>query len=121
MTKEKPVTVVSLSPFLRAARTLGLAEEEIQAMEDAVAYAPLEGDLIEGAGGIRKRRISIPGRNKGKSGGGRVFTIFFHWEAPVYILALIDKSVEATLSAAEKSELAEIARQLKSMVRRPRE
>jgi len=115
---ETPVTVVSLSPFLRGAKALGLSEEEIQAIETAIAYSPQEGHLIEGAGGIRKRRFAIPGRSKGKSGGARIFTVFFHAEAPVYILALLDKSVAANLSAAEKGELARIAYELKSALKR---
>jgi hypothetical protein len=115
---ETPVTVVSLSPFLRGAKALGLDEAEIQAIETAIAYSPEEGDLIQSAGGIRKRRFAMPGRNKGKSGGARIFTVFFHAEAPVYILALLDKSVAASLSAAEKNELARIAYELKSALKR---
>ena len=115
---ETPVTVVSLSPFLRGAKALGLDEEEIQAIETAIAYSLQEGNLIEGAGGIRKRRFAIPGRNKGKSGGARIFTVFFHAEAPVYILALLDKSVASNLSAAEKGDLARIVHELKLALKR---
>jgi hypothetical protein len=68
---------------LRAAKALSLSEDEIQEIETAIAYSPEDGDLIEGAGGIRKRRFAIPGRNKGKSGGVRIFTAFFHAGAPV--------------------------------------
>jgi hypothetical protein len=111
--RETPVTVVSLSPFLRAAKALSLSEDEIQEIETAIAYSPDDGDLIQGAGGIRKRRFAIPGRNKGKSGGVRIFTVFFHAEAPVYILTLLDKSVASNLSTSERNELAGIARKLK--------
>ncbi len=110
---EAPVTVVSLSPFLPGARALGLSDDEIQEIEVTIAYSPQDGDLIEGTGGIRKRRFAIPGRNKGKSGGARIFTIFFAAHAPVYILALLDKSVASNLSATETNELAAIARKLK--------
>jgi hypothetical protein len=120
MVRETPVTVVSLSPFLRAAKGLNLSDEEIQEIETAIAYSPEDGDLIEGAGGIRKRRFAIPGRNKGKSGGARIFTVFFHAEAPVYILTLLDKSVTSNLSANERNELAVIARRLKLALKGPR-
>jgi hypothetical protein len=113
-----PVTVVSLTPFLRKAREIGLSEAEIEAIELAVAEAPDEGDLIQGSGGVRKRRVAIPGRAKGKSGGGRVFTIYFHLEAPVYILAMLDKSEAGNLTKAELKQLAALAAALKAATRK---
>ena len=113
-----PVTVVSLSPFLKSAKALGLDENAIQEIERAIAYAPEEGELIEGGGGIRKRRIAIPGRSKGKSGGGRIFTLFFHRGTPVYILALLDKSDAGNLTKAERNELSALAESIKSAAAR---
>jgi len=85
----KAFTVISLTPFLKAAKAIGLDDEDIATLENIVAYAPDEGDLVEGAGGIRKRRVTLPGRNRGKSGGGRLFTLFLTANNPVFIITLV--------------------------------
>ena len=113
-----PVTVVSLGPFLKRARNIGLSEDEIQEIETEIAYLPVDGDVVEGAGGIRKRRIVIPGRNKGKSGGGRVFTLFIHAQITVYIVAMLDKSDVGNLTKEQLHELAVLAESLKFAQRR---
>lgn len=113
----KPITVISLAPFLRAAKSIGLNDEDIAMLESIVAYAPDEGDVIEGTGGIRKRRVTLPGRNRGKSGGGRLFTLFLTVNNPVFIITLIDKSVSANLTKSQRNELAGLAAALKAQVR----
>jgi hypothetical protein len=113
-----PITVVSLSPFLRAAREMGLSDSDIEAIEELVAYAPEDGNLLEGTGGVRKRRIALPGRNKGKSGGGRLFTVFISNQSPAYIITIIDKSVSENLNKQERNELALLVQGLKVASRR---
>lgn len=103
---------------MKKARSIGLSENEIQDIETEIAYFPVDGDVIEGAGGIRKRRIVIPGRNKGKSGGGRVFTLFIHAQTCVYIIAMLDKSDMGNLSKAQVNDLAVLAESLKFAQRR---
>jgi hypothetical protein len=115
-----PIVVVSLRPFLRVAKAIGLTDAEIQEIEVQVAYDPEQGDLVEGTGGVRKRRVALSNRNKGKSGGGRVFTVFFHMDMPVYIVAMVDKSDAGNLSKAERNELAKLTGQLKAAQERKR-
>jgi hypothetical protein len=43
-------------------------------MIDAIAEDPLEGEIIPGTGGARKRRFA--GRGRGKSGGYRVISFY---------------------------------------------
>jgi hypothetical protein len=106
-----------MSLFLRKAREIGLSEDEIQAIEVAIAYRPEDGDLIRGTQGVRKRRVALAGRNKGKSGGARVFTVYFQPENPVFIVAIIDKSTQADLSPDETKELAAISTAIKQELR----
>ncbi len=115
-----PIVVVSLRPFLRVAKAVGLNDADIQEIEVQVAYDPEQGDLVEGTGGVRKRRVALSNRNKGKSGGGRVFTVFFHMDLPVYIVAMVDKSDAGNLSKAERNELARLTGQLKATQERKR-
>ncbi len=61
-----PVTVVETPDFLAATRKL-MHEDERAALVDYLANNPVSGDLIPGAGGVRKLRWSLEGR--GKRGG----------------------------------------------------
>lgn len=114
----KPITVISLKPFLKAAKAIGLQEEDISQLETDVAYSPEDGDVIEGTGGIRKRRVALPERNRGKSGGGRLFTLFLNLHRPVFIIMLIDKATSANLTKNERNELADLVNTLKAEFRR---
>jgi hypothetical protein len=91
--------VAELPQFIRDADALGLLEPERQAIVDAIAAQPLQGDEIRGSGGVRKVRFA--GRGKGKSGGYRVMTAYFGPNAPVYLLALLSKGERGNFSAAE--------------------
>ena len=73
------------------------------AIVDAVADDPHEGDMIQGTGGARKRRVG--GSGKGKSGGYRVVSYYAGDDVPVLLLALIDKSERADISQSERNEL----------------
>jgi len=71
-----------------------------------IAADPRAGAPIPGTGGARKLRIPRPGQ--GKRGGFRTIHYFGGDDAPVFMLALIDKSERANLSQAERNELASI-------------
>jgi putative transcriptional regulator len=50
-----------------------LSRDERDAVVAGIAADPDGGDLIQGTGGLRKRRIALPGR--GKRGGARLLTL----------------------------------------------
>ena len=67
-------------------------------------------------GGVRKVRMSIASKGKGKSGGARVITystdILIHSvEGTVYLLSVYDKSSQSTISDKEIKHLIEIVNQ----------
>jgi hypothetical protein len=84
-------TVVETEVYLRSAKPI-MDEEERAAVIDYLAAYPLAGDLVPGAGGIRKVRVPLPGR--GKRGGGRVLTFFVKGKA-VYLLLAYAKNDQA--------------------------
>jgi hypothetical protein len=88
-----------LPQFVRDTKAAGLSEEEQQAVIDAIAANPLQGDQIRGSGGVRKVRFA--GRGKGKSGGYRIVTAYFGPDIPIYLLALLSKGERANFSVAE--------------------
>lgn len=71
-----------------------------------LAAHPKAGDLMKGAGGVRKLRW---GRGaQGKSGGVRVI-YYVHSDAmPIYLLTIFAKNERTNISKAERNELAEL-------------
>lgn len=96
-------TVAELPEYIRAADKLMSADER----QDIIRYLaehPTDGDLIEGAGGVRKLRWRRGGQ--GKSGGVRVIYYFHSESMPLYLLTLFAKGDRANLTKAERNELA---------------
>ena len=65
---------VELTPFI-AFRAENWPDEEFTALQNFLLAQPDAGDLIQGAGGLRKLRWKLQGR--GKRGGARV--IYYHF------------------------------------------
>jgi hypothetical protein len=93
--------------------------EEAENIISTISANPTMGDVIVGTGGARK--VRIPGRGKGKSGGYRVITYYIAQDVPVFVLALISKGERANISQADrnalKSELSAIAEEYRAGVR----
>jgi len=99
-------TVIETPTFLGDCRRARLPDDDRLAMIDAIAEDPLEGEIIPGAGGARKRRFA--GRGRGKSGGYRVISFYAGDDVPVLMLALIDKGERANISKAERNMLRQV-------------
>jgi hypothetical protein len=104
-------TVAETAHFIRRAAKL-LTEAERADLIAMIAADPRCGDLLEGTGGLRKVRVARGGR--GKSGGARVVYYFFSPNAPVYLMEIFGKGEKANLSAAERNELAKVAKVIAS-------
>ena len=88
--------------FTRQVKEL-LADDAYAQLQQCLAAHPQMGDVIQGTGGLRKVRWSIPG--SGKSGGVRV--IYFHVvaQSQIRLLLIYHKGVKDDLTAAEKKVL----------------
>jgi mRNA-degrading endonuclease RelE of RelBE toxin-antitoxin system len=84
--------VLETSIFSRRADAL-LSRQERFELIDALAYAPLAGEVIPGLGGIRKLRFASQGR--GKRGGFRVIYCVLTVEVPILALLLYGKNEQA--------------------------
>ncbi len=98
-------TVVETEEFTADARHLKISEEEITRIVTEVSRAPANGDVIKGAGGLRKVRIARPGG--GKSGGYRVLVLYLNRDCPAYLFAILSKGERANFS---KDDLAALRR-----------
>ena len=103
--------VVETPSFIRSAEKAGMSASERELAISLVAANPDAGDMISGGGGIRKLRV--PMRGKGKSGGYRVLTYFMQTDEPVFLLWVLAKSKQANLSDAQTAQLRLIAKEIR--------
>jgi len=70
-----------------------------------LASNPEAGDMVPGAGGIRKLRWKDPRRGKGRRGGLRVIYYCFLSVQEIWLLTLYDKDEAADLTKDERDHL----------------
>lgn len=111
----KPLTTVAYTAgFLAQAKDEGMTEAEMTAMEKFIAANPDAGELIVGSGGCRK--VRIPGKGRGKSGGYRIVTFFATEATPVYLVAMLAKGSRENFNAGEVAVMAAFARRIKARI-----
>lgn len=104
-----PITIVEVEPFHRHAREVW-SEEEVEEFKDFLARAPEAGDIVPGAGGVRKVRWAASGR--GKRGGARVIYYYHSDELPLFLLTAYAKNVQADLTMGQKQAMAKLVKLL---------
>lgn len=102
-------TITELPEYIRRANEL-LSEAERKAVIDYLAAHPLDGDIMEGTGGIRKLRWASGG--KGKSGGVRIIYYYHDPRIPLYLLTVFGKNEKSNVTKSERNELAKLVKLL---------
>jgi hypothetical protein len=82
-----------------------LDDEAFAELQRSIATNPEAGDLVSGAGGIRKMRWKDPRRGKGKRGGLRVIYYCFLSEEEIWLLTLYDKNEAIDLTKEQRDQL----------------
>lgn len=95
---------VELPAFTRY-RTDYLDDEQFRGLQVAMMKNPEAGDVIEGAGGLRKLRHGDPRRRKGTRGGLRVIYYWCDGGSQFWLFTLYDKDEMADLNPDEKKAL----------------
>ena len=103
-TQAKLLQFVEAPAFSRH-RNEYLDDDGFRELQEDLYRNPEAGDLIPGAGGIRKLRWRDRKRGKGKRGGLRIVYYLFLSEEEIWLLTLYDKDEAADLSANEKDLL----------------
>ena len=80
-------------------------DEGFRKLQQALACNPGEGDLVPGAGGIRKLRWKDSRRGKGKRGGLRIIYYCFLPDEEIWLLTLCGKDEASDLKKDEKAQL----------------
>ena len=107
---------VRLHEFEKQSKLMGLDENDIREIENAILDNPSIGDLMPGTGGVRKLRIALP--NRGKSGGARVVYVDYASYSMTYLLSIFTKSEKINLNRAERNELKILVGVLKNELRK---
>src|SRR5438132_9783073 len=107
MTRTALISVVETPEFLSATRKL-VTDDERALLVDYLAYNPTSGDLIPGAGGIRKLRWGLEGR--GKRGGARVIYFYHSMRLPLFALTAYAKNQRDDLTQDQRDEFRQLAK-----------
>ena len=94
-------TVVATLAFQKRVRALGVSEAELNAIYDLYQSDPAFGKIEPRTGGLRKGRVAKEAT--GKSGGYRVFSFFADAANPVFLLWMIDKTDDDSLTGEQKN------------------
>ena len=109
-----PIAVCETDEFVARAGDTWTPEEH-DAFVDFIARHPEAGDIVQGAGGVRKIRWGRIG--SGKRGGVRVIYYFHDAKRPHYLITLFAKNEKSDLSPADKKDLSAFAKLVKSRAR----
>lgn len=92
-------------PAFESNRATYLDDRAFQALQSELMANPEAGEVIEGAGGLRKLRAADKRRGKGKRGGLRV--IYFWWGEGLqfWLFTLYDKGEMTDLTPAQRKLL----------------
>ncbi|MBQ6502490.1 MAG: type II toxin-antitoxin system RelE/ParE family toxin [Flexilinea sp.] len=103
---------VYTSSFRKTWEAMGLSDNELPILENALLKNPKLGNVIEGTGGARKIRIQL-NSGRGKSGGGRVIYIDFVEKERIYFLLAYPKNKQANLTNEQKKMIRNIISEIK--------
>jgi hypothetical protein len=106
------ITVLQLPKFKMEATEL-IGAEGIEAVAVYLIDHPDAGDVIPGAGGVRKLKWAAKG--KGKRDGVRIIYVYVVVAARIYLFRCYAKNVKTDLTIDEKKELRRIADHLKGV------
>lgn len=109
---------VYMPSFEKQWKEANLTEDNLRDLELFLCEHPNAGDMIQGTGGLRKLRWSIPG--KGKSGGVRTLYVDFATFEQIHMIACFRKSVKESLTGDEKKSIKSVIDQIKMNLRSQR-
>jgi mRNA-degrading endonuclease RelE of RelBE toxin-antitoxin system len=95
-TVEIRTTILFERELKRLAKKYPSLVADLNRLEVSLSSNPAQGTPLRR--GARKLRFSISSKSKGKSGGGRIITLFLEVKRRLYLLYLYDKSEVDTVS-----------------------
>ena len=96
-------------------KELGLTDEELRNLENVLLENPKSGDAIQGTGGLRKIRVSMETKGKGKRGGARVIYVDIEIKETIYFINVYTKNEKDDLTEDEKKAFKAMIKILKEV------
>jgi len=91
-------SIIESEAFTRRLKDFGVSKGELASIYDAYASMPDYGKLVRNTGGLRKGHVARDAT--GKSGGYRLFSFCMDSNNPVFVLWLVEKSDDDSLTDA---------------------
>lgn len=113
-------TIIEATPFMARRDRYFRSDEEYAAFQSRLRLNPEAGDVIPGAGGIRKIRWEDARRGKGKRGGLRIAYLNVPEREEIYLWWVYSKDEADDLSADVKKALRAAADAIRTEARRSR-
>lgn len=109
-------TLIYLPPFAAQWLRMGLNDDDLRALENAVMDHPTQ-PVVPGTGGLRKTRFAPPSWHTGKSGATRVCYAIFPEFQRIYFVDIYGKNEKADLSAKQKKIIRTLLQKLADEIR----
>lgn len=106
-------TFIEVPTFTKKWQELGLSDDDLRALQKVLLDDPKAGDSIKGTGGLRKIRIPMESKNKGKRGGARVIYVDIELKDKIYFINVYTKDEKSDLTPDEKKAFKAIVKFLK--------
>lgn len=104
---------IEVPTFTAKWRELGLTDEDLRELQKVLLQNPKKGDSIAGTGGLRKIRIPMENRGKGKRSGARVLYVDVEIKELIYFINVYSKDEKDDLSEEEKKAFKAVIKFLK--------
>lgn len=102
------------TPFFTSKwKSLGLTDENLRELQNILLDNPKFGDTISHTGGLRKIRIPMESKGKGKRGGARVIYVDIEVKETIYFINVYSKNEKTDLTPDEKKALKAVVKILK--------
>ena len=103
---------IIMPEFDRQWAKLGLKDDDLSRLQEAIRKDPKLGSVITGTGGLRKMRFAFEGR--GKSGSSRVLYVDIVIAETTFLIGVYAKNEKENLTAEETHHLKVLVETLKS-------
>lgn len=95
-------TFIESPIFTRKWHELGLTDDNLKDLQKILLENPKLGDTISHTGGLRKIRVPMENKGKGKRGGARVLYVDVELKEKIYFVNVYSKDEKSDLTPDEK-------------------
>lgn len=106
-------TFIETPMFTAKWQDLGLTDDDLRELQKILLKNSKSGDTISHTGGLRKIRIPMENKGKGKRSGARVIYVDVDIKESIYLINVYAKNEKADLTPDEKRALKAVVKILK--------